>query len=95
MAKPAFALPAVVLRVCGVLAAILGAATTLAAQSSDGARVFQASCASCHTGATDSRAPGLDSLRARTPQAIIDALLNGAMRPLCHVISPILNTVGL
>jgi polyvinyl alcohol dehydrogenase (cytochrome) len=81
MAKPAFALPAVVLRVCGVLAAILGAATTLAAQSSDGARVFQASCASCHTGATDSRAPGLDSLRARTPQAIIDALLNGAMRP--------------
>ena len=50
-------------------------------QSSDGARVFQASCATCHTGAPDSRAPGLDSLRARTPQAIIDSLLTGAMRP--------------
>ncbi len=50
-------------------------------QALDGGRVFQASCASCHSGAADSRAPALDSLRARTPQAIIDSLLTGAMRP--------------
>ena len=50
-------------------------------QTREGARVFQASCATCHTGASDSRAPGLDALRARTPQAIIDSLLTGAMRP--------------
>ena len=32
----------------------------------DGARVFQTSCATCHTGAAESRAPSLDALRTRT-----------------------------
>ena len=43
--------------------------------------MFEASCAACHTGAPESRAPSLDALRTRTPQAIIDSLLSGAMRP--------------
>ncbi len=48
---------------------------------SDGAQIFQRSCASCHTGAADSRTPSLEALRSRTPQAVIEALVNGAMRP--------------
>jgi len=51
------------------------------AQSPDGAKVFADRCVSCHTGAADSRAPALETLRARTPEAIIEALVNGAMRP--------------
>jgi len=60
---------------------ILGCASIAWAQSPDGARVFQASCATCHTGAPESRAPSLDSLRTRTPQSVINSLLDGAMRP--------------
>jgi PQQ-like domain len=62
----------------GVLA---GYASPAWSQTPDGARVFQASCATRHTGAPDSRAPGIDSLRVRTPQAILDSLVTGAMRP--------------
>jgi polyvinyl alcohol dehydrogenase (cytochrome) len=51
------------------------------AQQPDGEQVFTRSCASCHTGAPDSRAPSPDALRARTPQAVIEALMTGAMRP--------------
>ena len=81
MVRPVAALPGGVVRVCWALVIVLSYATAVAAQAPDGSRVFQASCASCHTGAADSRAPGVDALRARTPQAIIDALLIGAMRP--------------
>ncbi|HEY1306118.1 MAG TPA: PQQ-binding-like beta-propeller repeat protein [Vicinamibacterales bacterium] len=62
------------------LAGLLSAASVLA-QTPDGAQVFQRSCATCHNGAADSRAPAPDALKARTPQAIIDALMTGAMRP--------------
>ena len=51
------------------------------AQASEGERVFRQTCATCHSGAPDSRAPGPDALRARTPQAIIESLMTGAMRP--------------
>ena len=81
MVRPVVAWPGGVVRVCRALVIVLSYATAVAAQAPDGSRVFQASCASCHTGAADSRAPGVDALRARTPQAIIDALLIGAMRP--------------
>jgi len=50
------------------------------AQSPDGAQVFRASCASCHTGEAGARAPAVDALRARSPEAIIEILVNGAMR---------------
>ena len=62
------------------LIAILAASPALA-QAPDGAQVFAASCANCHNGAADSRAPALDALRSRTPEAIIDVLMTGAMRP--------------
>ena len=81
MVRAVVALPGGGVRVCRALVIVLSYATAVAAQAPDGSRVFQASCASCHTGAADSRAPGVDALRARTPQAIIDALLIGAMRP--------------
>ena len=81
MVRPVVALPGGAVRVCWALVIVLSYATAVAAQAPDGSRVFQASCASCHTGAADSRAPAVDALRARTPQAIIDALLIGAMRP--------------
>ncbi len=78
MARPLAALLQHPLFVLGLL---LGCPSAAMPQTREGARVFQASCATCHTGASDSRAPGLDALRARTPQAIIDSLLTGAMRP--------------
>src|SRR5262245_15834782 len=61
--------------------AVLLLGSSAFAQTPDGAQVFASSCASCHTGAADSRAPAPDALRARSPQAIMDALLAGAMRP--------------
>ena len=62
---------------------LIGSSTSLVvrAQQADGAQVFTQSCASCHTGAPDSRAPALDALKARTPQAVIESLMTGAMRP--------------
>jgi len=68
------------MRAAAVLIVLLAASRAFA-QAPDGAQVFAASCASCHSGAADTRAPALDALRARTPEAIIEALMTGAMRP--------------
>jgi polyvinyl alcohol dehydrogenase (cytochrome) len=46
----------------------------------DGENVFKQACASCHNGAPESRAPALDALKVRTPQAVIETLMTGAMR---------------
>ena len=51
------------------------------AQTPDGAAVFQRECAICHTGAPDTRAPSPDTLRRRSPEAILTALTAGGMRP--------------
>jgi polyvinyl alcohol dehydrogenase (cytochrome) len=59
---------------------LIGAAP-VAAQAPDGAAVFARECASCHTGAPDTRAPGPDVLRRRSPEAILSALTAGGMRP--------------
>src|SRR4029453_18014809 len=63
------------------LLAVLLAAAPAFAQAPDGAQVFAASCATCHNGAADSRAPAIDALRSRAPEAIIEALMTGVMRP--------------
>jgi len=63
------------------LSVLLACSANAWAQSSDGARVFRESCATCHAGAAEARAPSPDALRARTPQAIVDSLVTGAMRP--------------
>src|SRR5215510_8871476 len=62
------------------LLAVLLAAAPAFAQAPDGAQIFAASCSTCHNGAADSRAPVLDTLRARAPEAIVEALMTGAMR---------------
>lgn len=64
-----------------VLGLTLVLASSAAAQ--DGAAVFQANCATCHAGgdvAQPSRSPNIDTLRRLTPEAILNALLNGKMR---------------
>jgi polyvinyl alcohol dehydrogenase (cytochrome) len=57
-----------------VLALALGQAPATA-----GAAVFDNKCATCHT-ATEGRTPSVASLRQRTPEAILQALLTGPMR---------------
>jgi polyvinyl alcohol dehydrogenase (cytochrome) len=46
----------------------------------DGRRLFADRCSSCHTGGAESRAPAPDTLRSRSPDAIIESLVNGSMR---------------
>jgi len=68
-------------RSLALLATVSLAATPAgSAQTVDGATVFEASCAACHDGAPDSRAPTTDQLLGRSPEAIMDALTGGAMR---------------
>lgn len=50
-----------------------------ATQPPQGAQLFERSCSSCHN-ADDPRAPSPDALRARSPQAILDALTAGSMK---------------
>ena len=45
----------------------------------DGARLFESSCVNCHNG-DDPRAPTSETLRSRSPQAIVEALTSGPMR---------------
>jgi polyvinyl alcohol dehydrogenase (cytochrome) len=69
--------------VVGIIAApviAVAAAVVLQAQASTGEKVFADRCASCHSGAADARAPAPESLRSRSPQAIVESLVNGAMR---------------
>ena len=63
------------------LLTVLLAAAPAFAQAPDGAQIFAASCSTCHNGAVDSRAPTIDVLRARAPEAVIEALMTGVMRP--------------
>lgn len=64
----------------GALMFLWRSASSAAAQTSDGGALFRQHCASCHDGAPDSRAPGPEALRLRSPEAIVLALTNGAMR---------------
>lgn len=47
--------------------------------ASRGAALFDASCGTCHNGG-DPRAPSPDALRARSPEAVVDALTSGSMK---------------
>ena len=60
--------------------AIAASMSLMQAQGSPGEQVFKDRCASCHTGAVESRAPAPEALRSRSPQAIVESLVNGAMR---------------
>ncbi len=69
---------------CAAIAFVASVAPPARAQDARsapaGQALFATSCASCHTGAADSRAPAPDALRARSPEAILESLINGAMR---------------
>jgi polyvinyl alcohol dehydrogenase (cytochrome) len=60
---------------------LVAAAAPGFAQTPDGAAIFQASCATCHTGDPGTRAPAPDVLKRRSPEAILSALTAGGMRP--------------
>jgi polyvinyl alcohol dehydrogenase (cytochrome) len=64
--------------VCGILARPAASRLDIDPPA-DGAVVFERACSGCHNG-DDPRAPGVDALRGRSPQAIVDALTSGAMR---------------
>jgi mono/diheme cytochrome c family protein len=59
---------------------IASAGSTVTAQAPDGAQIFQRRCAACHSGAADARGPSPEALRLRAPDAIVESLVNGAMR---------------
>ncbi len=56
-------------------------AAVAAAQGPDGAALFERECVRCHNGAAESRAPAVDVLRRRSPEAILASLTAGSMRP--------------
>ncbi len=58
--------------------AVIARALLVAAEP-DPAKLFESHCASCHNG-NDARAPSLEAMRGRAPQAIVDALTSGPMR---------------
>src|SRR5438105_2423601 len=67
-------------------AGLVGAAVAMmiavaGAQAPDGAAIFARDCASCHDGNPTSRTPSPDILRQRSPEAILNALTAGGMRP--------------
>ncbi len=50
-------------------------------QSSTGAALFNDQCATCHSGAADSRAPSRAALALSSPEAVVRALTGGIMQP--------------
>ena len=62
------------------LVLVLVATTTLGAQTPDGAALFEERCAQCHTPPGVDRAPTLEALRGRGPDAIVNALTDGLMQ---------------
>jgi polyvinyl alcohol dehydrogenase (cytochrome) len=62
-------------------ACLVGISLSLEAQAPDGAAIFERDCRSCHDGAPESRAPRLEILRQRSPEAILSSLTAGGMRP--------------
>jgi len=61
------------------VAALAAFTIAAAAEPPDGAKLFETNCRSCHDG-NDARAPSIDALRPRGPQAIVDSLTSGSMR---------------
>ena len=53
---------------------------SLWAADPDGAALYQARCAACHdNGSADAHAPKREQIAARSPEAIVNALFEGAM----------------
>ena len=77
-------------------ASVAMASTPLAASGQDrgdqareeGARLFEAECASCHTEGGDERTPGTGLLNQLSPRAIVASLEDGVMRAEGAALSP-------
>src|SRR5579864_138171 len=65
------------MKYCPALFALLLSFTALA-PAQDGAAAYKQNCASCHDGGND-RAPSRDSLRAMSPDRILNAMEAGPM----------------
>jgi polyvinyl alcohol dehydrogenase (cytochrome) len=70
------------MRILFTLALVLASplAVNAATDSNSGETLFKTNCAGCHNGLPNNRAPAPETLRQRSPAAILDALTNGAMR---------------
>ena len=55
-------------------------AATFAFAAPDGAALYKARCAACHDGAAQARMPSHAELAGKAPEAIVNALFQGAMR---------------
>ena len=66
-------------RLTFVLMFMLCGPAAAAAQEPDGTAIFEAQCAMCHTPPGVERAPTLETLRGRSPVAIVAALTSGIM----------------
>src|SRR5438874_2426720 len=55
-------------------------ASIVIAQTPDGEALFKRRCAACHNGEPASHAPAAESLHAKSPESIIESLVNGSMR---------------
>ena len=63
-----------------LLSLLVVVSATAGAQAPDGAELFADRCAMCHTPPGVDRAPTLDALRARSPEAIVNTLTTGSMQ---------------
>src|SRR5207247_2980759 len=64
----------------GIAAVLMGGAFARQADAPrDPSSLFASTCATCHH-PDDPRAPSMEALRGRSPQAIVDALTAGSMR---------------
>jgi polyvinyl alcohol dehydrogenase (cytochrome) len=67
-------------RVVFSLLVLFAVPAVIAAQTVDGAALFESQCARCHGPNGEARAPKRDALALRRPETIIESLVNGAMR---------------
>ncbi len=62
-----------------ILGLVISGGVLACTQGSEGAETFEAQCASCHTAPGAERAPLLETLRDRSPAAIVASLTTGTM----------------
>ena len=81
-------------RLAAIIPIVLWSGRAVSAQTADSAQtrsaseLFQARCATCHSGAADSRAPGRQTLAMAAPEAIVRTLTVGTMQVQGAELSP-------
>src|SRR6187455_2924883 len=74
---------------CAIFASLAAfLAQPVYAQQPNGQAVFNESCASCHGGAPDARAPNLDALRVQAAESVLQVLTTGVMRTQAARLNP-------